>query len=175
MGANPAVLKTSRSNLPPVGHPVLEAEESVAFELVRSLDEGQRSRAVIASEPPPEIRGAGAPQPPREPSVGIGFDDLSAAQQALLRRLVDVYCDAMPEEVVAERRRLIEAADGGWAAVRFAWAGRLEPGVGHYYRVEGPTLVIELCNVQPDAEGNPANHIHCVWRDRTGDFDLPAK
>jgi hypothetical protein len=34
--------------------------------------------------------------------------------------------------------------------------------------------VIEFCNVQPDAEGNPANHIHCVWRDRTGDFDLPA-
>jgi len=29
--------------------------------------------------------------------------------------------------------------------------------------------------VQPDAEGNPANHIHCMWRDRTGDFDLPAK
>ena len=36
------------------------------------------------------------------------------------------------------------------------------------------TFVIEFCNVQPDAEGNPANHIHCVWRDRTGDFDVPA-
>jgi hypothetical protein len=37
-------------------------------------------------------------------------------------------------------------------------------------RVEGTTFSIEFVNVQPDAEGNPANHIHCVWRDKTGDF-----
>jgi hypothetical protein len=175
MGANPAVVKTPLPNLPAVGHRVLEAEESVAFELLNSLDEGQRAKAVISPEPPKEIRGAGEPQPSGEPAVGIGFGDLSVSQQALLERLVDVYCDAMPEEVVAERRQLIETAEGGWAAVKFAWAGSLKPGIGHYYRVEGPTFVIELVNVQPDAEGNPANHIHCVWRDRTGDFDLPAR
>jgi len=175
MGANPAVVKTPLPNLPAVGRRVLDAEESVAFELVNSLDESQRAKAVIASESPKEIRGAGEPQPPSDPAVGIAWGDLSASQQALLRRLVDVYCDAMPEEVVAERRKLIESADGGWAAVQFAWAGSLKPGIGHSYRVEGPTFVIELCNVQPDAEGNPANHIHCMWRDRTGDFDLPAK
>jgi hypothetical protein len=175
MGANPAVVKTPLPNLPAVGRRVLDAEESVAFELVHSLDEGQRSKAIIATEPPKEIRGAGEPQPSGEPAVGIGFGDLSAPQQVVLKRLVDVYCESMPEEVVAERRKLIEAADGGWEAVKFAWAGSLKAGIGHYYRVEGPTFVIELCNVQPDAEGNPANHIHCVWRDRTGDFDLPAK
>jgi hypothetical protein len=161
--------------LPGVGRRVLEAEESVAFELVNSLDGGQRAKAVIAAEPPREIRGAGEPQPAGEPAVGVGFGDLSASQQAVLRRLVDVYCESMPEEVVAERRQVIEAAEGGWAAVKFSWAGSLTPGIGHSYRVEGPTFVIELCNVQPDAEGNPANHIHCVWRDRTGDFDLPAR
>jgi len=175
MGANPAVVKTPLPNLPAVGHRVLDAEEAVAFELVKSLDEGQRAKAVIAPEPPKEIRGAGEPQPTGEPAVGIAWGDLSASQQSVLRRLVDVYCDSMPEEVVAERRQLIAAAEGGWAAVKFAWAGSLKPGIGHYYRVEGPTFVIELCNVQPDAEGNPANHIHCMWRDRTGDFDLPAK
>lgn len=175
MGANPAEVKTPLPHLPPVGRRVLEAEESLAFELVNSLAEGQRSQAVIATEPPREIRGAGEPQPPVEPAIGIGFGDLSPTQQALLKRLVDVYCEAMPEEVAAERRQLIEAADGGWAAVKFAWAGSLKPGIGHSYRVEGPTFGIELCNVQPDAEGNPANHIHCVWRDRTGDFDLPAQ
>ena len=175
MGANPAVVKTPLPNLPAVGRRVLEAEESVAFELVNSLDEGQRTKAIISAEPPKEIRGAGDPQPSGEPAVGIEFDDLSASQQQVLRRLVDVYCDAMPEEVVAERLKLIQAAEGGWAEVKFAWAGSLKSGIGHAYRVEGPTFVIELCNVQPDAEGNPANHIHCVWRDRTGDFDLPAR
>jgi len=175
MGANPAVVKTPLPNLPAVGHRVLEAEESVAFELVNSLDDRQRAKAVISPEPPKEIRGAGEPQPSGEPAVGIAFGDLSASQQSLLKRLVDVYCESMPEEVVAERLQVLEAADGGWAAVKFSWAGSLKPGIGHSYRVEGPTFVIELCNVQPDAEGNPANHIHCVWRDRTGDFDLPAK
>ena len=175
MGANPAVVKKQLPNLPAVGRRVLEAEESVAFELVNSLDEGQRAKAVISPEPPKEIRSAGEPQPSGEPAVGIAYGELTASQQAVLRRLVDVYCDAMPEEVVADRLQVIETAEGGWATVKFAWAGSLKPGVGHSYRVEGPTFVIELCNVQPDAEGNPANHIHCMWRDRTGDFDLPAK
>jgi hypothetical protein len=175
MGANPAVVKTPLPDLPAVGRRVLEAEESVAFELVHSLDEGQRSKAVISPEPPKEIRGAGEPQPTGGPAVGIGYGDLSASQQALMKRLVDVYCESMPVEVAAERRQLIESADGGWAAVKFSWAGSLTPGIGHAYRVDGPTFVIELCNVQPDAEGNPANHIHCIWRDRTGDFDLPPK
>jgi hypothetical protein len=175
MGANPAVVKKQLPALPAAGTRVLDEEESLAFDLVNSLDEAQRAKVVVAAEPPREIRGAGAPQPPGDPAVGIGWGDLTAAQQAVLRRLVDVYCDAMPDEVAAERRQLIESAAGGWQAVRFAWAGSREPGVGHYYRVEGPTFAIELCNVQPDAEGNPANHIHCVWRDRTGDFDLPAE
>ena len=175
MGANPAVVKTPLPNLPAVGRRVLEAEESVAFELLHSLDESQRAKAVISPEPPKEIRGAGEPQPSGEPAVGIAWGDLSASQQSLLRRLVDVYCESMPAEVVADRLQVIETAEGGWAAVKFAWAGSLKPAIGHSYRVEGPTFVIELCNVQPDAEGNPANHIHCMWRDRTGDFDLPAK
>ena len=175
MGANPAEVKKQLPNLPVAGHRVLEAEESVAFELLNSLDEGQRAKAVISPEPPKEIRGAGEPQPTGEPAVGIAWGGLSASQQAVLERLVDVYCESMPEEVVAERLQVLEATEGGWAAVKFAWAGSLKPGIGHYYRVEGPTFVIELCNVQPDAEGNPANHIHCMWRDRTGDFDLPAR
>ena len=137
---------------------------------------------MIAAEAPKEIRGAGERQPSREPSVGIAWTELTPAQQSLLRRLVEAYCNWMPEEVAGERLRLIEtggavaAAGGvhhGWNDVRFAWSGALKLGIGHGYRVEGPTFVIEFVNVQPDAEGNPANHIHCVWRDRTGDFDLP--
>jgi hypothetical protein len=179
MGANPAQVKTTFAGLPGNGTRVLRDEEEVAFELVGSLDAVQRAKALIATEPPKEIRAAGAPQPPSEPAVGIGFAELSAGQRQILRRLIDAYGGSMMADVAAERLALIEAADGGpagrgWDAVRFAWAGSLKPGIGHSYRVEGPTFVIEFVNVQPDAEGNPANHIHCVWRDKTGDFDLPA-
>lgn len=178
MGANPAQVKTAFTGLPAAGSRVLAAEESLAFELVNSLDEAQRRQAVLAAEPPAEIRAAGAPQPPSEPAAGIPFARLSVEQQVLVRRLVEAYCGSMPAEVARERLALIDrgslAAAGlvnhGWDEVHFAWAGALEPGKGHSYRLEGPSFVVEFVNVQPDAEGNPANHIHCVWRDKSGDF-----
>ena len=61
----------------------------------------------------------------------------------------------------------------GVDTIHFAWAGANKPGIGHYYRVQGPTFLIEFINVQPDAEGNVANHIHAVWRDMAGDFAIP--
>jgi len=173
-GANPAEVRRPFADLPAPGFRVLADEEQLAFDLVRSLDPGQRGVAVVAAEAPADIRAAGAAQAPREAPRGIRRDALSAEQRALLERIVRAYCAAMPEEVAAERLELLAAADGGWDALHFAWAGATEPGIGHFYCIEGPTFVIEFCNVQPDAEGNIANHIHCVWRDRTGDFDLPA-
>ena len=182
MGANPAIVRTTFAGLPDAGERVLRDEETLAFDLLAALDATQRAKAVIAAEPPPEIRAAGEPQSPPDPPVGIAFAELTPPQRKLLRQLVETYCAVMPEEVAAERLRLIEApaaaghdgpAHRGWDDVHFAWAGSPVPGVGHGYRVEGPTFVIEFVNVQPDAEGNRANHIHCVWRDRTGDFDLP--
>ena len=178
MGANPAEVRTTFPGLPAAGSRVLAAEESLAFDLLASLSAEQRKRAVIAAEPPDEIRGAGDPQPPAGPPAGIPFRDLSPDQQSLVRQLVETYCSSMPAEVAGERLALIErgsaAAAGlvhhGWDELHFAWAGALEPGKGHSYRLEGPSFVVEFVNVQPDAEGNPANHVHCVWRDKTGDF-----
>jgi len=167
MGANPAEVKTTFDGLPDRGQRVLHDEETIAFELVQSLDAAQRSRAVTA-EAPKEIRAAGEPEPPQEPAMGIAWTGLTADQQAILRRLIEAYCNWMTDDVADERLRLIEEA--GWEAIRFSWFGALEPGIGHAYRVTGPTFLVEFVNVQPDAEGNPANHIHCVWRDMTGDF-----
>jgi hypothetical protein len=53
----------------------------------------------------------------------------------------------------------------GWNKVSFAWAGGLEPGEGHYYRVQSPKFLLEYDNTQ-----NDANHIHAVWRDLEDDF-----
>jgi hypothetical protein len=63
-----------------------------------------------------------------------------------------------------ELRRMREA---GLERVHFAWAGPLEPGRAHYYRLHGPTLLIEYDNTQ-----NNANHIHSVWHDPKRDFGL---
>ncbi|HEY1065891.1 MAG TPA: DUF3500 domain-containing protein, partial [Pirellulales bacterium] len=80
------------------------------------------------------------------------------------------YTGNMPADVATERLAEIEAA--GIEKVHFAWAGADRPGIGHYYRVQGPTFLLEFANVQPDAAGNPANHIHSIWRNMQGDFGI---
>ena len=47
----------------------------------------------------------------------------------------------------------------------FAWAGEAERGKRHYYRIQGPTFLVEYDNTQ-----NDGNHVHSVWRDFNGDF-----
>jgi hypothetical protein len=79
----------------------------------------------------------------------------------------------VPAEVAKERLTDIEKS--GFGKVKFAWAGADKLGIGHYYRIQGETFVIEFVNTQPDAAGNPANHIHCFWRDMRGDFAIPIK
>ena len=76
-------------------------------------------------------------------------------------------------DVAAARVDAIEEA--GFDHVHFAWAGASKPGTGHYYRIQGPTFLVEFVNTQPDAAGNPASHIHLIWRDTAGDFGVPIK
>lgn len=170
--ANPAVVLTANNVGIPYGERILAKEELLAFVLVNSLDDEQRTAAVIAEEAPEEIRGAGEPQPPQEEPAGIVAASLSAAQQNILHELIEEYIAAMPQAVADERRA--DLAEAGFEQVHFAWAGAMNPGIGHYYRIQGPTFLIEFVNTQPDAAGNPANHIHSVWRDMRGDFAIPV-
>ena len=169
--ANPAIVRVENNAAVAVGTRMLRSEETLAFELVQSLSDSQRSVAVLTDKAPRENRTLGVPQPPKESPVGIQFSKLSAPQQTLLKDLVNEYISAVPEEVANDRRQTMQGA-GGWDAVHFSWEGALLPGVGHAYRVQGPTLLIEFVNTQPDAAGNIANHIHCIWRDIRGDFGV---
>jgi hypothetical protein len=53
----------------------------------------------------------------------------------------------------------------GIEKLHFAWAGSLSPGAAHYYRIQGPMLLIEYDNTQ-----NNANHVHTTVRDLNDDF-----
>ena len=96
----------------------------------------------------------------------------SYSQKALVRELITAYLNKFRTELATADWKQID--DAGFGKIHFAWAGATEPGVGHYYRVQGPTFLIEFVNTQPDAAGNPANHVHCVWRVPQGDFGVPA-
>ena len=172
-GANPATVMTEVPGGAKKGERILAQEETLAFDLLRTLSRIDRQQAIIAEKAPAEIRGAGEPQPPLEEAAGIAAASLSAEQAKLLRSLIETYAHNMPAQVAKDRLAAIDEA--GFDQVKFAWAGAADPGIGHYYRIQGPTFLIEFVNTQPDAEGNVANHIHSVWRDMRGDFALPAK
>jgi hypothetical protein len=158
-GSNPAEVRDG----PKKGTRVLAAEEDAARTLVESLDASQRERAIINGIAPNDIvTMAKVKIDPLSPA-GIAASALSAGQRSLLTKLVDVYAGHMADDIAADRLMRIEKA--GWDRVAFAWAGPLERGEKHYYRVQGPTFLIEYDNTQ-----NDGNHIHSVWRDFNGDF-----
>jgi len=88
---------------------------------------------------------------------------MTPAEQQHLRRLMDLYYARLEPASAQEARGRMEHA--GFGKVYFAWAGGLESGQKHYYRVHGPTLLIEYDDTQ-----NDANHIHTVYRDLERDF-----
>ncbi len=158
-GSNPGEVRSG----PKQGTRILGAEEDAGRSLVESLDAGQREKAMINAIAPNDIvTGSKLKVDPLSP-VGIPMSALTASQVALLRKLVDVYAGHMADDIAAERRSRIEKA--GWDKVTFAWAGPIERGQKHYYRVQGPTFLIEYDNTQ-----NDGNHVHSVWRDFNGDF-----
>lgn len=152
---------------------VLEAEQQLGRRLAESLTDQQRSVALLPGETPTEILSAATAQPPDRQPVGLSAEHLNPDQKKLLIDLLNAYTSKMNPQVAAHRWELIRSE--GWQEVYFGWSGGLQPGQGHYYVIQGPTFWVEFINVQPDAAGNPANHIHCVWRDMTGDFDLPIR
>jgi hypothetical protein len=94
---------------------------------------------------------------------GLPASAMDAAQRKLLSELIDVYVQRLPEPLAGIERERIhrEGIDG----VRFAWAGEAERRRPHYYRLQGPSFLVEYDNTQ-----NDANHLHSVWRDPNRDF-----
>lgn len=158
-GANPAVVRDG----PKQGTRALRAEEDAGRALMVALDASQRTKATIAAEAPRDIVTMNSAEVTALAPPGIAFRELTAAQKRLFEALLDVYLGRVVDEVGKERFARIEKA--GLDSLTFGWAGTLEVGGPHYYRVQGPTFLIEYDNTQ-----NNANHIHSVWRDFNGDF-----
>lgn len=171
-GANPAIVKLFIEGGPAVGTRTLGDEEQLAFDLLHGFSAEQRREAVIDEKAPADYRAAGQPQPPQAAPQGLSAAKMSATQREQLSILLEEYNSHLHPAIARERLAEIEAA--GLERVYFAWAGATKPDVGHYYRVQGPTFVLELINTQSDPAGNPANHIHSVWRRLPRDFAAPA-
>jgi hypothetical protein len=156
---------------------VLAEEEDRGAALWNGLRHEQRNAARIQFEPAsgiaamnrPMFVGEG-PQVARPAPRGIARGDLDAAQKALLDALVATYYANFSDAIAAQRLAAIDAA--GRDAIHFAWAGSLQPGEPGYYRVQGPTFLIEFDNTAPAAD-----HVHAILREFDGDYgrDLLAE
>jgi hypothetical protein len=166
LGANPAEVKDG----PLKGTRALAQEEDLARALLGSLGEAQKKAAIIGAEAPREILTEASKVAARVEDVGVAYSALDEKQQAQLVTLIEEHAVAQKPALAAERLDKIRKA--GLATVKFAWMGSTEKGAPHYYRIQGPTFLVEYDNTQTHA-----NHVHTVWRDFNGDWgaDLLAE
>lgn len=157
-GTNPGQVKQG----PRAGLRVLSREEDLGRELARSLSPSQREQAVVLKEVPKDILNDPARAEMTAPE-GIGYPALQPAQQKTLESLIREYLGkSRPEVADTEWDRI---SKNELKDIKFSWVGGMELGEPHYYRVQGPSFLVEYDNTQ-----NGANHPHAVWRDRNRDF-----
>jgi hypothetical protein len=160
-GANPAEVRSG----PLQGLRTLAREEDLARTLAEGTDSRQRARMLIGGQSLGDIVSGPGRAERLTTFAGLPLAEMTGDQRTLALRLVEEYARNMRTELAeAELRRLREA---GVEQLHFAWAGPLDRGKAHYYRLHGPTLLIEYDNTQ-----NDANHIHSVWHDPKNDFGL---
>ena len=158
-GSNPAQVRTG----PKAGLRTLREREDAARALVMALDGSQRAAAIIDEVAPDDIiSGAELTIDPLSP-VGVMASALDARQRELLMKVIDTYTSVLADDIAAEQRARIR--DAGLDDIGFAWAGGTARGDQHYYRVQGPTFLVEY-----DSTQGGGNHVHSVWRDFSNDF-----
>ena len=154
--AQPATYTFEGKEIRPLGQ-----ENDQAFALINALDATQRGQAVIGSRVADLVLGPGQDGRVIQPE-GIRASALSPAQQTLLldiiREWAGIMNDAFAEPRMADIRTNLPQT-------YFAWSGPTTNGSAAYFRVQGPTLVIEYA-----PQGGGVDHIHTIYRDPTNDY-----
>jgi hypothetical protein len=158
-GSNPGIVLSG----PLKGKQMLKVETDLGFELVNSLNQDQRKIAIFSETAPAEIITGNDRTAQKLEPAGLPYASMNADQQKLLSRLIEVFVQNYQPDFGSKLMEKITKA--GMKNLSFTWAGSLKPGIGEYYRIQGPTFLIEYDNTQ-----NNANHVHTVVRDLTSDF-----
>jgi hypothetical protein len=158
-GANPAEVRVGVSQ----GLRVLKAEDELAHALLNALLADGKTAVVFSRQAPAEILSAENRKATALDPVGIPADTMTETQKKGLINLIAEYTGRHRQDLAeADMRKITKAGIG---KIRFGWAGGTQPGEAWYYRIQGPTFLMEAANTQ-----NDANHIHTTWRDFANDF-----
>jgi len=153
--AQPASFTVEGRTVRPLGD-----ENDKAFALINALDAAKQKQAILGSRVADLVLGAGQDGRTIQPE-GIRASALSAAEQAQLwdiaREWIGIANDAFAEPRMTEIKSHLNDTF-------FAWSGPTTNGSAAYFRIQGPTLVIEY------APQNTVDHIHTIYRDPTNDY-----
>lgn len=158
-GAQPAHYEIEGKTVRPLG-----GEADKAFALLSSLDEGQREKAILGFEIRDLVLGPGRDGQMIQPE-GIQATDLSEKQRDMLLDLAGEWVGIMKEDVAQVK---MDELRKNIAETWFAWSGPTEEGGASYFRVQGPTVVIEYAPQR--LGGDTSNHIHTIYRDPTNEY-----
>jgi hypothetical protein len=159
MGSNPAEVRSG----PRTGERILGEEEDLGRALVKALDAAQLKVALVEEKAPNDMITSNKKMIDPLSPAGLMADQMTSAQRERLMAVVRAYVSRNRAELADATMQRINSE--GINRISFAWAGGLERGDAHYYRVQGPSFLIEFDNTQ-----NQANHIHSVFREFKGDF-----
>ena len=153
--AQPATYTVEGRTVRPLG-----AENDKAFALINALDNAQRSQAILNYRVADLVLGPGQDGRTIQPE-GIRATALNASQQSMLLELIREWAGIMNDAYAEPRMAEIKA---NLPQTYFAWSGPTTNGSAAYFRIQGPTLVIEY------APQDGVDHIHTIYRDPTNDY-----
>jgi hypothetical protein len=145
------------------GLKAMEREEWAARELMTSLEGAKHQTALFQERPLTQHETWNQPYVTPLAPVGLLASEFNDDQRALMLEVIQNYLGTLPDDLAAvHASRLLEA---GPENIQFGWAGALEERRPHYYRLQGPTFLLEFDNSR-----GGGTHIHSVWRDFAEDF-----
>jgi len=153
--AQPASFTIEGRTVRPLG-----AENDKAFALINALDNAQRSQAILNYRVADLVLGPGQDGKTIQPE-GIRASALTSPQQTMLLELIREWAGIMTDSYATPRMADLRT---NLPQTYFAWSGPTTNGSAAYFRIQGPTLVIEY------APQSGVDHIHTIYRDPTNDY-----
>jgi Protein of unknown function (DUF3500) len=162
-GTQPATFTLDGRTVRPLGD-----ENDKAFALINALNAEQQKQAILSVEVRNLVLGPGVDGKTIAPE-GARVSTFTPAQRTMLGDLVREWVDIIGDEAAAAKMQEVQA---GLDETYFAWAGSTTNGSGAYFRIQGPTLLIEYA---PQGQApNNTDHIHTIYRDPTNDYAAKA-
>jgi hypothetical protein len=160
-GAQPAIYELEGKTIRPLGR-----ETEKAFALLSSLSESQRKQAILDFQMRDLVLGPGRDGQTIQPE-GVKGSVLTEKQREMLLDLAGEWTGILHEAVAKAK---MDEMRNNIAETWFAWSGPIEKGSAAYFRIQGPTVIIEYAPQR--LGGDATKHIHTIYRDPTNDYGI---